>query len=273
MSQLSLKKQEILNREALVLKVARNILLKRGYHGLTMARIAASVGCPKGTVYKHFPCKEEIIIALATQSVEVQRALVERAGTFRGCPRERMLAVGVATQLFAELHADDSRIFQIVNGEAIFQKASEKSIWRLQRCGLRSVGVMQGIVRDAIAQGDLVLPPNHRAEDIIYNFWLLGEGGKAAPHMWLPPEELGIDSPFASVIKTAGKMADGYDWRPLSSECDYESAVERVWCEVFPAERRKVLGNGGRNPGVGVSASNSVAFEVESKTEEVPEDN
>ena len=182
MSVLSIKKQEILNQESLVLKVARDILLKRGYHGLTMARIASSAGCPKATVYKHFPCKEEVIIALAIESVEVQRALVERAGTFRGRPRERMAAVGVATQLFAELYADDSRIFQIVNGEAILQKASEKSIWRLQRCGLRSVGAMLGIVRDAIAQGDLELPPNHSAEDIIYNFWLLGEGGKAAPH-------------------------------------------------------------------------------------------
>lgn len=242
MSQLSIKKQEIQQREGLVLKAARDILLERGYHGLTMARIATSVGCPKGTVYKHFPCKEEVILALATESVEVQRALVERAGTFHGRPRERMLAVGVATHLFAELYADDSRIFQIVNGEAIFQKASEKSIGRLQRCGLRTVAVMQGIVRDGIAQGDLVLPLDHSAEDMIYNFWLLGEGGKAAPHTWLPPKELGIDFPFASLIKTASMLADGYGWRPLSSECDYEATIERVWLEVFPAERRKVLG-------------------------------
>ena len=132
MTGLSLKQREILNREGLVLKAAREILLKRGYHGLTMARIATAAGCPKATVYKHFPCKEEVILALATESVEVQYALVERAGTFRGRPRERMAAVAVATQLFSELYADDSRIFQVVNGEAIFQKASEKSIWRLR---------------------------------------------------------------------------------------------------------------------------------------------
>jgi AcrR family transcriptional regulator len=272
MTELSIKKQEILNRQGLVLKTARDILLKRGYHGLTMARIAAAAGCPKATVYKHFPCKEEIIIALATESVEVQRALVERAGTFRGRPRERMAAVGVATQLFAELHADDSRIFQIVNGEAIFQKASEKSIWRLQRCGLRTVSVMLGIVRDAIAQGDLVLPPNHSSEDIIYNFWLLGEGGKAAPHTWLPPGELGIDSPFASVFKTGNILADGYGWRPLSSECDYRATIERVWCEVFPAERRKVLGRTVHELETGIQAGEQSAAEKgRSKGKEVLE--
>lgn len=251
MTGLSVKQREILNREGLILKAAREILLKRGYHGLTMARIASAAGCPKATVYKHFPCKEEVILALATESVEVQYALVERAGTFRGRPRERMAAVAIATQLFAELHADDSRIFQVVNGEAIFQKASEESIWRLRRCGLRSVAVMLGIVRDAIAQGDLVLPPNHSAEDIIYNFWLLGEGGKAAPHTWLPPEELGIESPFATVIKTGSILGDGYGWRPLSTEHDYEATMDRVWREVFPSERRKVYGKHARDLSVG----------------------
>ena len=259
MVELSIKKQEILNREGLVLKVAREILLERGYHGLTMARIASAVGCPKATVYKHFPCKEEVILALATESVEVQRALVERAGTFRGRPRERMAAVGVATQLFAVLHADDSRIFQIVNGEAIFQKASEKSIWGLQRCGLRTVDVMLGIIRDAIAQGDLTLPAGHTAEDIIYILWLLGEGGKAAPHTWLPPQDLGIESPFAAVIKTGQVLADGYGWRPLSTEWDYTATIERVWREVFPAEQRKVLGRRASAPETGITQDSSDA--------------
>ena len=115
------------------------------------------------------------------------------------------------------------------------------------------MGVMLGIVRDAIAQGDLVLPPNHRAEDIIYNLWLLGEGGKAAPHTWLPPQELGVDFPFVSLIKTGGILADGYGWRPLSSEWDYEATIERVWREVYPAERRKVLASA-QEPGTGTLA-------------------
>lgn len=258
---MSSKKQEILNRERLVLRAARNILLERGYHGLTMDRVSVSLGCPKATVYTHFTCKEEIIIALATESVEVQRALVERASTFRGRPRERMVAVGVATQLFAELYADDARIFQIVDGEAISQKASEKSIWRLQRCGLRSVSVMVGIVHDAIAQGDLVLPPNHSAEDIIYNLWLLGEGGKAAPHTWLPPQELGIDFPFASVLRTGSMLADGYRWRPLSGDHDYGDTIERVWREVYPAERCKMLGKREQELDPGVPAVESATVE------------
>ena len=264
MKTLSPKQQEILNREGVILRIARDLLLERGYHGLTMARVAEAAECSKATIYQHFSCKEEIITALATESVEIQRNLVERGATFRGCPRERMLAVGLATELFADLYSDASRVFQIVNGEAILGKVSEESIFRLRSCGLHTVNVMLGIIRDAMAQGDLQLPPGHRAEDLIYHFWLLGEGGKGASHTWLPPAELGIHAPFAAIHRTAAVMGDGYGWRPLTSEWDYAATAERVWREVFPAEWRKLHGarpevatNRNRNEPVGETAASA----------------
>ena len=119
MATLSRKQRDLIERGNLLLEIARDLLLKGGYHGLTMAQVALRAGSSKGTVYQHFSCKEEMIITLAAESVEKQRELVERAAMFRGRPRERMLAIGEATELFAQLHADDARIFQIMSGEAI----------------------------------------------------------------------------------------------------------------------------------------------------------
>ncbi|MCC6694328.1 MAG: TetR/AcrR family transcriptional regulator [Candidatus Hydrogenedentes bacterium] len=242
MGTITAKKQEIRNREELVLEVARSLFLKRGYHGLTMARIAKAADCSKATVYQHFPCKEEIIIALTVRSVDSQHALIERAATFRGCPRERMLAVGIATLVFSRLNPDDARFFQIVGGEAITQKVSEVSIWQLRTAGLRTVNVMLGILRDAVAQGDLTLTPGHRPEDLIYNFWVLGEGGKGAQSSWLSPADWGISDPFGTILRTSHILADGYGWRPLSTEWDYEEAARRIWREVLPNEHRAVFG-------------------------------
>lgn len=243
MKTLSPKQQDILNRENLLLHVARRLFQKDGYHGLTMARVADELGCAKATVYQHFSCKEEIIIALATECVDKQRSLVERGATFPGKTRERMAAVGQATELYAILYADDARIFQVVNGEAITQKVSDRSIWRLRSSGLRTVNVMSGIVRDAIAQGDLTLPEGHSVEDLIYHLWLLGEAGKGAASIWLPPGELGVISPFATIIRSANLLADGYQWRPLSTEWDYEETTLRVRREIFPAECKLAFGN------------------------------
>ena len=131
MATMTRRQREVQAREELILDVARELLLEGGYHGLTMARVADGAEYSKGTIYHHFSCKEEVIIALAARSVEKQRVLVERAATFSGRPRERMLAVGEATQLFSLLYPDEARIFQIMNGEAITQKGSKESLWGL----------------------------------------------------------------------------------------------------------------------------------------------
>ena len=239
---LTAKKQEIRDREELVLEVARSLFLKRGYHGLTMARIAKAADCSKATVYHHFSCKEEIIIALTVRSTNIQHELIERAATFQGRPRERMLAVGVATLAFSLLHPDDARFFQIVGGEAITQKASADRIWQLRSAGLRTVNVMLGILRDAVAQGDVVLAPGHRPADLVYNLWVLGEGGKGAQSSWLAPADWGISDPFGTIVRTSQILADGYGWRPLSTEWDFDETTRRIWREVLPDEHRIVFG-------------------------------
>ena len=242
MAAISKKQREIRERERTVLRVARKLLLTSGYHGLTMARVAQAIECSKATVYQHFSCKEEMILTLATESVDKQRDLVERAATFRGRPRERMLAVGEATQLFAHLHSDDTRLFQIVTAEAIMHKVPKEAVMHLRSSGLRSVSIMVGIVRDGLVQGDLTLPAGHRLEDLVYHMWLLGEAGKASAATWLPPTELGVTDPFGSILKTGQMLGDGYGWRPLSTEWDYAATIRRVRMEVFPRESRKAYG-------------------------------
>jgi AcrR family transcriptional regulator len=61
------KQRKYEQREALLLAIARKILLHGGYHGLTMARVADSAEYSKGTLYQHFSCKEELIITLAAE--------------------------------------------------------------------------------------------------------------------------------------------------------------------------------------------------------------
>lgn len=229
-------------RDVLFLRLARDMLLERGYHGLTMARVAKAAEYAKGTIYQHFSCKEELIVALATESVDKQRGLVERAACFVGRPRERIMAVGVATDLFARLYEEDARIFQIMTGEAIMQKASEASLRRLRSSALRTVSIMTGIVRDGIVQGDLHLGPTTTIEDVIYPVWLLGDAGKAARTCWLPPEEMGIKDPFETILRHGTASADGYGWRPLSTEWDYAETMRRIRSEIFPEESRRAYG-------------------------------
>ncbi|MFA6243700.1 MAG: hypothetical protein WC655_22345, partial [Candidatus Hydrogenedentales bacterium] len=154
----------------------------------------------------------------------------------------RMIAVGEATVLFARLYQDDTRIFQIMTGEAIMQKASIRSISLLKASAHRTADVMIGIVRDAIAHGDLTLHPNTKPEDLVYPLWILGDGLKGAAWSWMSYEEMGASDPYATIMKHGLILADGYGWKPLSSEWDHMETLRRVRRELFPVESRKVYG-------------------------------
>ena len=127
MSTLSRKQREIKEREQLILDTARPMLVREGYHGLSMDRIAEALEYSKGTIYKHFSCKEEIIIALAIETLEKRTEMFERASAFRGLPRERMAATGLAAELFVRLYPDHFSVEQIIRSTSIWEKTSEKT--------------------------------------------------------------------------------------------------------------------------------------------------
>ena len=55
----------------------------------------------KGPIYQHFSTKEDLVTALASQTMERRTALFARAAKFVGRPRERFMAIGVADELLA----------------------------------------------------------------------------------------------------------------------------------------------------------------------------
>lgn len=66
---ISLKEKQRLEREALILQAAEEVLEERGYYATSMEEIAARVGIAKGTIYGHFPGKEDLVIALLERNM------------------------------------------------------------------------------------------------------------------------------------------------------------------------------------------------------------
>jgi TetR/AcrR family fatty acid metabolism transcriptional regulator len=60
----SLRERQRQERAALILQAAEEVLSEKGYHDTSMDEIAARVGIAKGTVYLHYPSKEDLIFAL-----------------------------------------------------------------------------------------------------------------------------------------------------------------------------------------------------------------
>jgi TetR/AcrR family fatty acid metabolism transcriptional regulator len=87
---LSLKQRQRWEREQLILEAAEVLLAEQGYHGTTMEEIASQVGISKGTVYLHFPSKDELIYALFERQVSAFRQSVEDAIMERAPARVRL---------------------------------------------------------------------------------------------------------------------------------------------------------------------------------------
>lgn len=81
-------------RATQILRAAREVFLADGWDHFSVERIAEFMECSRPLVYKHFSCKEEILLALAIESKSRRVRFYERAVMFRGRLREKMLAIG-----------------------------------------------------------------------------------------------------------------------------------------------------------------------------------
>lgn len=90
---LTWKERQRQEREALILQAAQDVLVEKGFHEMSMDEIAASVGIAKGTVYLHFPSKEDLVIALFERDINHLLDEVKAAIDAEGTPRVRLEAI------------------------------------------------------------------------------------------------------------------------------------------------------------------------------------
>ncbi len=233
------KKREFLNREDLILDTARGLFLEVGYFELNMDRIAEATEYSKGTIYQHFSCKEEILVALLLQSTLKVESLLQRAATFPGRARERVIAMAEAYELFARLYPYHFKTVSFVQNDVVAAKASAELRQRLEAAQQRSMGIVSGVVRDGVAQGDLVMPPSFSAEELAFGLWAAAFGAYVMIATQVPLGSLGIRNPRYALQCHMQALLDGLGWQPLFKDWDYEHTRQRIRKEIFPQEWRQ----------------------------------
>lgn len=236
---MSRKQREILEREALILEVARKMLIDRGYLGVTMDRIAQEIEYSKGTVYQHFSSKEDVLVALAGETTRTRADLFKRAAAFNGRPRERMSAIGVADELFVRLYPQHWHAEQIIRAASIQSKATRDRLAKLESTEAECFGAVSGIITDAIGCGDLVPEGHGLTETLAYGLWALSFGSHFIAASNPNLGSMGMDDENAILDRNHNALLDGYGWHPLSTEHDYIAVQDRIRREVFPEESRR----------------------------------
>ena len=94
------------NRRQQLLDVAARLFRERGYHVTSMRDIAREVGMLSGSIYYHFPSKEEMLLAVYEEGLRHIAERVDAAVAGRQTPWERLEA-GCTAHLEALLELSD----------------------------------------------------------------------------------------------------------------------------------------------------------------------
>jgi AcrR family transcriptional regulator len=84
----------------LILDATDRLLARSGYKRMTMEDLAQEVGIGKGTIYLHFPSKEEVVLSHVDRIVERLKVELRRVARGEGPPSERLRRMLVARVMF-----------------------------------------------------------------------------------------------------------------------------------------------------------------------------
>jgi len=230
------KQRELFEREQLILDTAQTILQKDGLQSLSMDRVAAEIEYSKGTVYNHFNSKEEIISGISCRCLNKLIEMFNRARNYTGSHRERIAAIGIAQSLYAQLHPIEMQNMQLIKSSAVREKISPEKRQALLQLEHEITGMVLGIIRDAMKDGDIPANQDYLPDGIMLGIWTMGYGSNLLHMSGIPFDELGIKQPLEMMWINSHKLLDSYQWQPLSSTFNIHDLKEKLCTEIFAEE-------------------------------------
>lgn len=207
---------------------ARNVIRAEGLSSLTMEKIAELTEYAKGTVYKHFSCKEDILCGLCLDGLGHLLKQFERASQYPGSSRERIISLGVAYKMFTLQYPEEFDLLISTRTNNIREKASPERMQQMDRLDTLIMDQIRNLIAQAIGQGDLSLTGSMRTDDICLGLWGMSFGllilDQAKPLI----KSLQASDTDQLMLSQIGCLMDGYGWHPLSADHDYNETYSKV---------------------------------------------
>ncbi|UTW45787.1 TetR/AcrR family transcriptional regulator [bacterium SCSIO 12696] len=165
------KKRRFLAREEGIVEAALALLLERGVDRVTVSDIAHSAGIGKGTVYKHFLTKNEILMRIV---MDYERRLSESLNA--GIERARNGEPGAAAMAYFQWRLSNPSLDRLVQQLEMRLEAEPEMLTELKELhSLRhsNMDSLNSMVEDLIKEGRLEnVPPHHH----YLACWALAQG-------------------------------------------------------------------------------------------------
>lgn len=229
------RQRDVAEREQLFVDAARELIRQDGLLNLQMSRIAEKCEYAVGTLYQHFASKEDLLVALVTQTARQHVDLFGRICAWKSSTRNRMFGIGVADMMFVARNPEHFRIAQYALCEVVWNAASAARRDEMLEVCKPMGGTVVSIVDDAVANGDLVLNGRSSSE-IATGLWALTEGFHSLSHAEGVLEQFSITEPYRVMFSQQQHLLNGLGWRPLMDANDdlaLDALIKKIGKEVF----------------------------------------
>lgn len=222
-------------REQRILAMAGEQLQQEGLLNLQMTRVARACDMAVGTLYQHFACKEDLLLALATRCAQLHVDLFRRAVQWQAGSRDRMNAIVVADAILACRHPEQFSLQQYALCEVVWQAASSVRRAAFLAANEPIADIVRGIAEDALAAGDLVAP-GLAPQEVTTACWSLCVGMQNLTHVEGMLQHFHIGSGHDRLARYMAHLLNGLGWQPLQDPADeagLRALFDRIQREVF----------------------------------------
>ncbi|WP_299179255.1 TetR/AcrR family transcriptional regulator [uncultured Neptuniibacter sp.] len=224
-------------REEEIMQTALEIISELGVAGLTIDKVVARLPYSKGTIYNHFTCKEDLLTGLCNRSVENVAALFERAITYDGSSREKMLAVGYAYMLHSQLNPTEFMLVISAKTPSVREKSTEKRQEEHLELENRLLGGLLKVISSGLASGELNLLPHLSPAQVAFSLWSMSFGTIALLHESLDRCSVRVEMQLErELINHSNILLDGLNWQPFTQDHNWQETIERFKKELFADE-------------------------------------
>lgn len=224
-------------REYTILTVAISLIRNFGIENLTMDKVVAQVPFSKGTVYKHFNGKEDLLLAISNHAIEVLSDLFYRAYQFKGCSRERMMLLNFSYFIYGILYPELFQTVICAKTQSVLGKSSEQRLNENDQLQLKLLTSIHGIIDDGLVDDSLTLPEHMNIQQLCFANWSMAYGTIA-----LLSGEIESCSGRTDLIverelfNQSNLLFDGMGWVPLTKDKKHCTELTIALQKVFPQE-------------------------------------
>jgi len=236
MSPRSISQSEFQQREFELIDLARSLVEQGCLTTLTIDKLVAESRYSKGTIYKHFLGKEDLLMAICNTCVTEIQEMFTKALKFEGNSRERIIAVSMSYIIWAKLHP--SQLFSVLSAHSPSVSAccSDSRNDTHRECENQLMGLMNKEIEKAVSAGDLKLPENMSLAQVTFALWSSSWGAMALIMSKGNSEKLGPMVLERESFTNTRLLLDGFAWKPLSQDWDYSETVKKIAFDIFKPE-------------------------------------